>query len=66
MYKEGDEVFLCYGERANSFLIVEYGFAIRDNWYDFVRLRFITRDIIMKTGASLGLPEETFATKEVF
>ncbi len=36
--KKHDELFICYGERANSYLLVEYGFAIPDNKYDFVRV----------------------------
>ena len=33
-----DQVNICYGERANSFLLVEYGFAIANNRYDFLRV----------------------------
>ena len=35
--KKHQPVHITYGERANSFLLVEYGFAIPDNRYDFVR-----------------------------
>jgi hypothetical protein len=42
---KGDEINLCYGERANSFLIVEYGFALRDNRYDYVRMKLIHNQI---------------------
>jgi hypothetical protein len=38
-YGNEEEIHLCYGERANSFLIVEYGFTVSENRYDFVRLR---------------------------
>ena len=30
-------MYITYGERANSFLLTEYGFAIPNNRYDFVR-----------------------------
>lgn len=45
--KKGEEILLCYGERANSFLLVEYGFTIKNNKYDFVRLKNITIDTII-------------------
>ncbi len=35
--KKHQPIHITYGERANSFLLVEYGFAIPDNRYDFVR-----------------------------
>lgn len=47
--ENGSEINLCYGERANSFLLVEYGFTIRDNRYDFVRIK----NIAMKTILSI-------------
>jgi hypothetical protein len=37
--EEGEELNISYGERSNSFLIVEYGFALPDNRYDFFRLK---------------------------
>ena len=30
---------ITYGERSNSFLLVEYGFTIKSNRYDFVRVK---------------------------
>ena len=42
--EEGEELNLCYGERANSFLLIEYGFTLPNNRYDFVRLPFIKKD----------------------
>jgi hypothetical protein len=39
---KGEELFITYGERANSFLLVEYGFAIMNNKYDFNRVKNIT------------------------
>jgi hypothetical protein len=38
------EVNISYGERANSFLLVEYGFAIPDNKYDYFRVSDIGVD----------------------
>ena len=35
-------MFITYGARANSFLLVEYGFAIRNNKYDFNRVKNVT------------------------
>lgn len=37
-----EQIFICYGERANSFLLVEYGFAIPNNCYDFFRVNNVT------------------------
>ncbi|CDW87774.1 UNKNOWN [Stylonychia lemnae] len=45
--KEGEELNLCYGERANSFLIIEYGFTLPNNRYDFVRPELITIDSVV-------------------
>ena len=42
--RKHEELHISYGERANSFLIVEYGFTIRDNPFDFVRRKNITID----------------------
>lgn len=33
-----EQLYISYGERANSFLLVEYGFAVRFNEYDFFRV----------------------------
>ncbi|KAI0393047.1 SET domain-containing protein [Xylariaceae sp. FL0594] len=32
--KEGDEVKICYGRHGGDFLLVEYGFIMRDNRWD--------------------------------
>jgi len=45
---EGEELLISYGERANSFLIVEYGFALPDNRYDFFRFKGINLEKIRK------------------
>ena len=36
--KQYEQIFITYGERSNSFLLVEYGFAIAHNQYDFLRV----------------------------
>ena len=40
--KKHQQLHITYGERANSFLLVEYGFAIPENRYDFVRRSDLT------------------------
>ena len=40
--KQHEQLHITYGERANSFLLVEYGFAIPENRYDFVRRSNLT------------------------
>ena len=40
--KKHQQLHITYGERANSFLLVEYGFAIPENRYDFVRRSNLT------------------------
>ncbi|KAK4124932.1 SET domain-containing protein [Parathielavia appendiculata] len=37
-YAEGDEVFICYGNHHNDFLLVEYGFVLAHNRWDEVCL----------------------------
>ena len=36
-----EQLHISYGKRANSYLLVEYGFAIPDNPYDFVRINSV-------------------------
>ena len=35
--RKHEQVFITYGARANSFLLVEYGFTMLENHRDFVR-----------------------------
>ena len=42
------QVNICYGERANSFLLVEYGFTIANNRYDFLRFSNLKVEDICK------------------
>lgn len=36
--RKGSEVFICYGDRSNSYLMLQYGFALMNNAADEVRL----------------------------
>lgn len=40
--KKHEQVYITYGERANSFLLVEYGFAIPYNQFDYLRVNNVT------------------------
>ena len=40
--KRHEQLHISYGERANSFLLTEYGFAIPENRYDYVRRSNLT------------------------
>ena len=40
--KKHEQMFITYGDRANSFLLVEYGFTVPDNPLDFVRRSDVT------------------------
>ena len=33
-YRKGDQLFNCYGRRTNRFLLVNYGFCLRQNKYN--------------------------------
>jgi hypothetical protein len=52
---EGEEINISYGERANSFLLIEYGFTQADNRYDFVRFKGITIDKVVAKVRELGI-----------
>jgi len=34
----GEEILLSYGEKSNTLLMVDYGFAVEENKYDYVRI----------------------------
>ena len=40
--KKHEQLHITYGERSNSFLIVEYGFTLKNNQFDFVRRKELT------------------------
>ena len=33
-FDKGDQVYYCYGNRSNKFLLINYGFCYADNKYD--------------------------------
>lgn len=37
-FEEGEEVYICYGNHSNDFLLVEYGFVLDENRWDEVCL----------------------------
>jgi len=39
VYDAEDQVFHCYGRRTNRFLLVNYGFCLRNNKYDSLSFR---------------------------
>lgn len=39
-FEQGDQVFYCYGNRSNKFLLVNYGFCFSDNKYDSYEVLF--------------------------
>lgn len=53
--EEGEEINISYGERANSFLLIEYGFTIPDNRYDFARFSGLKVADVMKACDEVGL-----------
>ena len=55
--EEGEEINISYGERSNSFLLIEYGFTLLENRYDFVRFKKITLDDVLQTCDELGLSD---------
>jgi hypothetical protein len=56
----GQEVFLTYGNRANSYLLVQYGFCIEDNEYDFVRVQDVTIKSFLGEKEDLSEKVDTF------
>lgn len=53
--EEGEELNISYGERANSFLIVEYGFALPENRYDFFRMKRVSLKEVKAAAEEVGL-----------
>ena len=39
VYREGDQIFHCYGRRSNRYLLSNYGFCLHSNKYDAVQFK---------------------------
>ena len=50
--KKHEQLHITYGERSNSFLIVEYGFTLKNNQFDFVRRKQVTIDTFYPSQSS--------------
>jgi hypothetical protein len=72
-YKQGDQVFLCYGQHSNEVLLKYYGFVIEDNRYNSIRFHIdwsafpgenknaklaLIQDYHVAEGKYVGLEEE--------
>ena len=55
---EGEELNISYGERANSFLLIEYGFTVPDNRFDFVRIKDINIERVKRAANDIGLSDK--------
>jgi hypothetical protein len=53
-YRKGDQLFNCYGLRTNRFLLLNYGFCIRNNKYNSLGFKVFV-NVKKKEG---GAPEE--------
>jgi len=54
-YKAGQEAFNSYGRRSNSFLLLEYGFALRNNEWDTYRLTLRLKPSVVAYKAKCNL-----------
>ena len=46
VYESGSQVTICYGKYSNRMLLTNYGFAIRDNLYNYCRVKLPLRSIL--------------------
>lgn len=56
-YRKGDQLFNCYGLRNNRFLLVNYGFCLRNNKYNSLGFKVFV-NIKPKQGESEQTGEE--------
>ncbi len=49
--KKYEQVYISYGNRANSFLLTEYGFAIPNNPFDYFRVKNVTIESLTQSKA---------------
>ena len=50
--EKGSEIFISYGARANCFLLIEYGFTIPNNVYDYFRINEVTAEDFFNSPAA--------------
>jgi len=56
--KKGEPVLLSYGPLPNDFLLLDYGFVVRDNPHDAVSLRFDPQGLLSAGAAAAGVLRE--------
>lgn len=44
-YKKGSEVYMSYGRYSNRQLLSTYGFALKENYYNYARVRVSVKDL---------------------
>lgn len=44
-YKPGSEVYMSYGRYSNRQLLSTYGFALKENYYNYARVKFLLKDL---------------------
>jgi hypothetical protein len=61
-YRKGDQLFNCYGLRTNRFLLINYGFCLRNNKYNSLGFKVFV-NYPKKDGGNDKLDEETDQSK---
>jgi hypothetical protein len=51
--RKGEQIYLDYGNRANSYLLNEYGFTLKNNPFDYVRLVYKHPSLSDKVGKKM-------------
>ena len=46
-YPKGSEVYMSYGRYSNRQLLSNYGFALKENKYNYARVKFLLADLFM-------------------
>ena len=49
-YKKGSEVYMSYGRYSNRQLLSTYGFALKENYFNYARIRMPIRDLCINQG----------------
>ena len=55
-YEKGAQITISYGRYSNRMLLTNYGFAIKDNKYDYCRVKFPLHSLLRTEQASLLAP----------